>query len=73
MKIDYLLSLQSEPAAPAEPGAIRVRFVNTPDGKEVITAATEGENLMKVCATAVLYGIVMVRCLAVPLDEQGLM
>lgn len=43
-------SLQSaEPAAPAEPGSIRVRFVNTPDGKDVVTSANEGENLMKVC------------------------
>lgn len=51
-----MCSLQSaEPAAPAEPGSIRVRFVNTPDGKDVVTAANEGENLMKVRAIAAQY------------------
>ena len=35
------------PVAP-EKGAVRVRFINTPDGKDVITTAIEGENLLKV-------------------------
>lgn len=48
-------SQSAEPATPAEPGSIRVRFVNTPDGKDVVTAANEGENLMKVRAIAGQY------------------
>lgn len=27
---------------------VRVRFVNTPDGKDVVAVAREGDNLMKV-------------------------
>jgi len=36
------------PAVSPDKPALRVRFINTPDGKEVITTAIEGENLMKV-------------------------
>ena len=32
----------------SERAMVRVRFVNTPDGKDVVAVAREGDNLMKV-------------------------
>lgn len=35
-------------AAGADKPMVRVRFVNTPEGKDVLAVAREGDNLMKV-------------------------